>query len=126
MARTIRVTGLTDGAVDLDKTDIHFTLSGGLGKPLKCIARLGVVDQIISGLGRMAVELRAHLKAQSTAAETVVSSLVHREMSGVVLMRLTSDRGVPYTFALNDDALNGISEQLQAEIEKGPRPVGHA
>lgn len=119
-----RVTGLPDGAVDIEKQEIRFTLSLGADGKMDCVAKVGIVEQVISGLAKACRMFRDHSVAQggvlrSTAAETVSVSLVQRErLHDVVLLQLITDRDIPYTFALPLADAVDISARLKTEAER--------
>jgi hypothetical protein len=111
--------------VNAEKQEIDFSLAVSDGRPLGFIAKIGVAEQIISGLGRMVRDLRQP-KPQMTAAEDVAEYLVQRDaFGGPVLLRFVTPHGVPYTFALPAVAASDIAERLKTESQK-ERPVGRA
>lgn len=125
-----RITGLTDGAVDVERQEIRLTLTIGDRGARAFVMRFGVAAQVIGALGRMFWELRRALDAQggheATAAEDVAAAHVQKDRwSDKVLVQLITPAGVPYTFAVRAQAAAGIAEQLQTESARSG-PIGHA
>ncbi len=122
MPKTFRVIGLPRGDVDPQKQELQFTLRVSDGKEMAFTAKIGVAEQVISGLARMARTLRQP-NPQAVSAETVAEYLVQQDAFGAaILLRFVTPDGVPYTFALPKAAAIDIAAQLQSESAKDRRP----
>jgi hypothetical protein len=124
MPKTYRLTGLPEGAADVANQELRFSLSVARDAPLAFVGKIGVVTQIISALGRILMELRIQLEARgagmaSVNAEEVAAAHIQRERwRDVVLLQLITPAGVPYTFALSQEASVDISARLKIESAK--------
>lgn len=118
MATTFRLAGLSGGDLDHKSQDITFRLAVEDGRLLQFVAKIGVAEQISSGLARMATGLRQR-KPQAIIAEEVSGYLVKRDaFGGPVLLRLITRAGVPHTFALPAGSAIDIADRLKTESEK--------
>lgn len=124
MPKRLRVTGLPEGSVDVDKQELNFTISVSEGKPTLFVAKFGVAAQVIGALGRMLTELRAQLDKKggiaSVAAEQVAAAHIQKDRwTDVVLVQLITPRGVPYSFAVRCQDAADIADRLKIESAKG-------
>lgn len=117
--------GLKDAAVDPDRREVYFALSVKNGPSPDFVGDAGVVRQIAGALGRMAFELRLP-GPEATAAEKVDRYTVQRDpLSEVVILRMMTPEGIPYTFGIPLIAAADIAERLKTESAKA-KPVGNA
>lgn len=131
MAKLVRTTGISNGAVDEQNQEIRFSLNVQQAPPMEFVAKFGVASQITSAIARMVVELEKFIRARNgsatTAAEQIVNSHVQQERwDGKILMRFTTDKGVPYTFAVTPQGAAEISDQLRIEAQRDIPKVGNA
>jgi|GEM_PF-1660478 hypothetical protein len=122
MPKAMRVVGIPNGAVDPERQEVSFALATAERKAFSFVAKIGVAEQIIAGLGRMVHGIRearlekGEANAQTTAAEDVAQYLVQRDpWADRVLLRLVTPQGVPYTFALPASAAADMGARLNAE-----------
>jgi hypothetical protein len=93
----VRVTGLPDGGIDLDKQEVHFELSTGEGRKA-FNANYGVGAQVMGALTRMVSELKRHLDQRvtgmaATGAEVAAAHVQKDRWPDVVLLQLTTPAG---------------------------------
>ena len=120
MRQPLRVAGLTDGSVDLDKKELSFTLSIRGRDPYRFVADFGAATQVIGALGRMWAEFRSRLDQQGgvapISAEQVSASHVQKERwTDVVLLQLITPAGIPYSFAIPTRDAADIADRLKTE-----------
>ena len=94
----VRVTGLRDGGIDLDKQEVHFELSTSEARKAFS-ASYGVGAQVMGALTRMVSELKRHLDQRvtgmaATGAEQVAAAHVQKDRwPDAVLLQLTTPAG---------------------------------
>lgn len=130
MPKLVRLTGLRSGDINPAVQEIRFVLAVGNARPMSFVAKFGVLSHIVSGLARMLMELEKVMRSSgqttpSAAEEVTASHIQLDQMSGAILMRLTTVNGIPYTFALPRQGAAQIAEQLQSESAR-KNPAGHA
>lgn len=133
MSKIHSLTGLEKGSVDFEKQQIRFTLSVNSGKRMHFSVDIASIDQIISSLANMANHFRPHLtylhsqsKTETVYAEEILAGTCDREVFGKTLLRLESQGGIRYTFALNESARSGIIAGLRNQTPPGPDTAGTA
>lgn len=129
MSRIKRTSGLTNGAADVEKAEIRFTLVID-GKEEDFVGKRGVVEQIISGLARMYSELKARAVADRrpylAPVERVTSVHVQRDgLSGLVSLQFETALGIRYGFAIPPQAAIELASRLKTESERDD-PAGNA
>jgi len=117
--KPVRTKGITQGAADLDRNDVMFTLDTERG-PIHMVANLGAVQQLLAALAPMAAAVRENVgksgASYSTAAQKVAEASIHAERyANLVLMQLVTTHGVPHIFALEPDNADKIAGALKTQ-----------
>ena len=130
MSGILKLTAMPSANANEVAREIRFTLSVEGAEPLICSARYGVAAQISSGLGAVLRILRLELSKQG-ALEQVASEQIREahiqknQLSGQVLVHLTTVLGVPYIFQFPPQAALRLANWLKNEAEK-ETPMGSA
>lgn len=123
MSKTYRLLGLPSCAIDTQTNEIKFDLAVSNGNPVSFIAKYGIIAQMLAGLARPASQLRDRLNSIGTP-ETVYPEAVvevgvqQNKITGVILVELINQQGIPYTFALPPQTAIRMADLLKSETSK--------
>lgn len=95
-----------------------------------CVARYGVAAQIASGLGTALRTLSLALEAEGAVEKVAIEDLLEihvqkDQWSEMIVLRLTTTRGIPYIFQFHSGNASEIADRLRTEGAK-PTRIGNA
>lgn len=129
MANSKKLVGISNArTIDAEHFlfELMFAFDDGTTTPI--VAYFPAVEQMLPALAQLVTAVGESQRgtAQQVVAEELRECLVERDRwEDVVIMRLISLHGVPYTFAIPPQNALEIAERLKSEAQK-PHQVGQA
>lgn len=115
------VIGLSDGGIDPDNQMVAVTLSGLGGKPIKIVGKVGIMEQVASGLGRLVRGLRDARTAKGLSngdvadVEAVAQFGVMPDLlEDAVVLRIVSKDNIPFNFSISSTVAIQMADRLRA------------
>lgn len=121
-----RVIGIVEADIDPNKQLFQITLKAKNNSTLPFTCDVGTAEQMAAALSSLVYQMRqvradsGKSNATTVAAEEVAQYQVTLDpWAKTVLLRFVNKKVVTHTFAIPQDAANGMAERLKTESAKG-------